>query len=409
MKWSKHEKYATLITLESDKMYKYQYGIDFLTKHLIFLGVYVIGYHHYPIFYIAIPSLVPYVFAYLSSNNSTQASTPKEIQISDNTNVETADWCNRTVERFWPLLDDVAKSWMINKLCKLSQKFMRSDNHRFKINNATWGTCSPKIQDVQIKNVSNVSNGDILNLDFDLTHDSDSEIELSYSPLNITTIIRKFSLKGILRVVLYPLPEDDNSSGFEAIEVLFPSEPEVDFELGGLASVLKSLGLVDTTRIVSRYLSSTKFVLKFVKRGSKAQLRPSWELRKKSDVSNFGVKKLVEQTSGVIFETVDHPKDSQQNSSLATILTKRSKDHGNINGFQNLNGQEPSKVNTENKPNSNIGKVKLGIKYSAENEELEVNVYEAKELDRPPSFDLPDAQIQIYLSKLNAKVSMIFW
>ena len=58
--------------------------------------------------------------------------------------------------------------------------------------------------------------------------------------------------------------------------------------------------------------------------------------------------------------------------------------------------------------NSNIGKVKLGIRYSAENEELEVNVYEAKELDRPPSFDLPDPQIQIYMCKLNAKVSIIF-
>ena len=282
---------------------------------------------------------------------------------------------------------------------------MRGENHRFKINNATWGTCSPKIQDVQIKSVPNREIGDVLNLDFDLRHDSDSEIELSYSSLNITTVIRRFSLKGILRIVLYPLPQDDNCSGFEAIEILFPSEPEVDFELGGLASVLKSLGLVDTTRIVSKYLSSTKFVLKFVKCDSKTQLRPSWELRKKSGVSNIGVKSLVEQTSGVIFETVDHPKDRRQHTNLATILTKRSKPRDNIKGLQAINGQEPSKMYTQN---SNIGKVKLGIRYSAENEELEVNVYEAKELDRPPSFDLPDPQIQIYMCKLNAKVSIIF-
>ena len=200
-------------------MYIYQYGVDFMTKHLIFFGVYLIGYHHFPPFYIAIPSLIPYVFAYLSSQSSTQVSKPREIKISEDTSVETVDWCNRMLERFWPLLDDVARSWMMKKLCKLSQKFMRGENHRFKINHATWGSCSPKIQDFQIKNVPNGENGDILNLDFDLRHDSDSEIELSYSSLNITTIIRRFSLKGILRVVIYPLPKDDNSSGLEAIEI----------------------------------------------------------------------------------------------------------------------------------------------------------------------------------------------
>ena len=222
-------------------MYKYQYGLDFLTKHLIFLGVYLIGYHHYPLFYVAVPSLVPYVFAYLGSSNSTQVSKPKEIKISEDTNVETVEWCNRVLERFWPLLDDVAKSWMIKKLCKLGQKFMRGENHRFKINNATWGACSPKIQGVQIKNVPNGENGDILTLDFDLTHDSDSEIELIYSSLNITTIIRKFSLKGILRVVLYPLPTADISSGFEAIEIWWYFRVRQPlFSLSSLKNDLKS-------------------------------------------------------------------------------------------------------------------------------------------------------------------------
>jgi hypothetical protein len=195
------------------------------------------------------------------------------------------------------------------------------------------------------------------------------------------------------------------------MDISFPDEPDINFELGGLANVLKSLGLVNTTRFVSKFLGTTKFLLKFTQSSNMQQLKPSLELRKKTDISELGVMDLIENTSDVMLETADlHKRKRSSSSPIKRMLNKKSTTLNDKNGAEYTNDRRTIKSNPTNVeisyPENHIGKIKIGLNYVSENEELLVTVYEAKGLERPPSTDVPNAQIQILLGKHQKKVRL---
>lgn len=388
-------------------MSRYREGFEFVTRNLIFIGIYFVGYHQFSILWITFPSIFSTITQYWNRKRCSHRQKNQPLQ--QNGPSETAEWINQFLQQFWPSLDDVAKTWLMKKLQKIGLKILRSDKHRFKISNATWGSISPKISEIRVRDTSGRANENGLMMDFDLTHDSDSNIELSYSSMNIATIIRKFSLKGVIRVVLHPLPTINPLTPFEAIEILFPYEPDVDFELGGLASVLESLGFVDSTRYVSKFLGSIKFILKFTESSSKSQIKPSWELRKKSDITNLGVKDLITQVSNVVQEQ----SDIQSHTTGGLNLIKRTL-NGKLKKHKRKHVPQEDmmaakSLNEQNDTLSgSLGKIKMGLKYIPDNEELQVIIYEANELHRPPSSDLPNAQIRLLLGRHQSEVIFKF-
>ena len=344
----------------SDKMARYKHGFEFVTRNLLFLGIYLAGYHHYSIFYITFPSLLPQVLRYWNSKKVLKGRYQKQHILQEHSVTENAEWINQFLEQFWPFLDNIAKTWLIKKLQKIGLSVLRNDKHRFKINNATWGSTSPKISNIRTSTTMNEENEHVLNLDIDMSHDSDSAIDVSYSSMSITSIIRNFCWMGTLRVTLYTCPPSYSWTGFEIMEISFLNEPKIDFELGGMASVLKSLGLIDITHVVSKFLASTKFVLKLAKSSFKHQLNISWELRKKSDVTNLGVKDLIERTYNVMHDSTDFKLAAQTHKDFA--------------GHMNLNKNTISTPLGEQihiRENS-IGQVKVGLRYSLKNEEITI-------------------------------------
>ena len=51
---------------------------------------------------------------------------------------------------------------------------------------------------------------------------------------------------------------------------------------------------------------------------------------------------------------------------------------------------------------------KIGLKYIPDTEELQITIYEANELHRPPSSDLPNTQIQLLFGQQKSKVTFKF-
>ena len=392
------------------RIFRYKEGFEFVTSNLFIIGAYLIGYHQYSYFYLIFPISyntffysLPTLISYCNHKRSIRTDRKRNLTVQKENSPETAEWVNQFLVQFWPLLDDIAKSWMIKKLHKIGLKVLRNDKHRFKINNATWGSIPPRIDDIVIKNTSTDNYENILHIDVDLSHESDSTIELCYS--SITTTIRKIDWKGILRIVLYPFSSYDCNFGFEAMEISFIDTPDVNFEIGGLASVLTSFGLVDAPHIVSNFLGNTKFVLKFIQQPNKKDLSPFVELRKKSGKMKYGVQNLIQNTSEVILDTTEvsakyrrEPSEVKQfknkNDKFFKTMIKQSS-----NGTEKITVISPHLPPNYNNLQIRSGRIKLGIKYLLENEELNVVVYEADGLERLPCTDPPDAQVILTLGK----------
>ena len=75
-------------------------------------------------------------------------------------------------------------------------------------------------------------------MDLDLVFASDCDIKFSLK--KISAKIGDFSLRGLLRVVFKPLIKDVPLIG--GVQVYFLTQPEIDFDLGGVANALDAPG-----------------------------------------------------------------------------------------------------------------------------------------------------------------------
>ena len=375
----------------------YKDVFETVSANLFIIGAYFLGYHQYSFLYITIPSvlsLLPKAISYGCEERYFRTRKKDNYALENDSTLETAEWINQFLNHFWPLLDDIAQSWLTKKLHRIGLKVLKNDKHRFRINNATWGSIPPKISDIKFSNTSTDSSKTSMSIDVNLYHESDSSIELSYS--SISTIVRKISWKGIARIIMRPIPASHPNSGFEFLDISFIDDPDVNFEIGGLASVLTSLGLVDVNRIVSKFLGRIKLVIKFIGNSNQKQSKPFIELRNKSSRTNYGIQKLVENTSDVILETTEL-SISKNHNSTAVKWFKRKDDIDSISPVLHTQNDDAG---------HSIGKIKLGLKYLSENEDLHVIIYEGMGLKRPTSLDPPDVQVVLTLGKHPKEVNL---
>ena len=110
----------------------------------------------------------------------------------------------------------------------------------FKFEKVVLGRIPPRITGIKVYE-KNISRDEII-MDLDLVFASDCDIKFSIK--KISAKIGDFSLRGLVRVVFKPLVSEIPLIG--GIQVYFLSQPEIDFDLGGVANALDAPGKNNT-------------------------------------------------------------------------------------------------------------------------------------------------------------------
>ena len=193
-------------THKSNRLSKYMDVFEFVTSNIFLVGAYFLGYHHYSIFYLTIPSIVtilPRFVIFCNRKRLLRAKKKRNHSLQNDFPTESAEWINQFFNHLWPCLDDIAQSWIMKKLHKIGLKVLKDDKHRFKINSVNCGLIPPTINDIKVTKSSSHGSDSMTHIDVNISHESDATVELSY--FSFTSTIRKICWNGIVRISLNPI------------------------------------------------------------------------------------------------------------------------------------------------------------------------------------------------------------
>ncbi|KAJ8961097.1 hypothetical protein NQ318_008773 [Aromia moschata] len=187
--------------------------------------------------------------------------------------IERAEWVNKMIKQFWPNINSYACEFITNTLGGILKKKLQ----KYSLKGLTF-------QRVIIGNVpfriggiivyDNVSRDEIV-MDVDVSYAGDCDIKFRLRGLNGG--IKNFQLYGKLRVVLKPLIDSLPIIG--GLQAFFLNNPEIDFELDGIAGILEIPGINDLLKksiadtVSSLIVLPNKFPIKLSKEVSGAVLK----------------------------------------------------------------------------------------------------------------------------------------
>lgn len=112
----------------------------------------------------------------------------------------------------------------------------------FKFDRIQLGTISPRIGGVKVYD-KNISRNEII-LDADLFYASDCDINFQLAGMKAG--IKDFQIHGMIRIIMKPLITKMPLVG--GLQIFFLNNPDVDFNLVGVADLLDMPGLSDMLR-----------------------------------------------------------------------------------------------------------------------------------------------------------------
>lgn len=152
--------------------------------------------------------------------------------------VERAEWINKILDQVWPFIGDYVRDLLLNSI---QQKIQSSHAQAasFKFIKIDLGDVPPRIGGVKVftKNVKR----DEIYMDLDLMYASDTDIVMKVK--GMTMGVKDLHIRGIMRVVLRPLI--GRMPLFGGVSVYFLNNPEIDFNLTGVANAIDMPGLSD--------------------------------------------------------------------------------------------------------------------------------------------------------------------
>ncbi|XP_074032959.1 extended synaptotagmin-like protein 2 [Leptinotarsa decemlineata] len=177
--------------------------------------------------------------------------------------IERAEWLNRVIKQVWPNVNHFARELVRDTI----QPVLRESLEKYKLNGFKFeriilGTVPFRIGGVKVYD-KNVDRNEIV-MDLDIFYAGDCDISFHLSGLKGG--IRDFQLHGMLRVVMKPLISTMPLVG--GIQVFFLNNPDIDFDLVGIADVLDMPGLSDILRrivvetVASMMVLPNKFPIK---------------------------------------------------------------------------------------------------------------------------------------------------
>ncbi|CAG9863137.1 unnamed protein product [Phyllotreta striolata] len=177
--------------------------------------------------------------------------------------IERAEWINRIIKQVWPNVNQYVRELVRDAI----QPILRESLEKYKLTGFKFeriilGTVPFRIGGVKVYD-KNIDRNEIV-MDLDIFYAGDCDI--SFYLKGMKGGIRDFQLHGMLRVVMKPLITSIPLVG--GLQVFFLNNPDIDFDLVGIADVLDMPGLSDILRrivvetVASMMVLPNKFPIK---------------------------------------------------------------------------------------------------------------------------------------------------
>lgn len=177
--------------------------------------------------------------------------------------VERAEWLNRIIKQVWPNVNQYVRELVRDAIQPaLRESLEKYKLTGFKFERIILGTVPFRIGGVKVYE-KNIDRNEIV-MDLDIFYAGDCDI--TFHLKGMKGGIRDFQLHGMLRVVMKPLITSIPLVG--GLQVFFLNNPDIDFDLVGIADVLDMPGLSDILRrivvetVASMMVLPNKFPIK---------------------------------------------------------------------------------------------------------------------------------------------------
>ncbi|EFA04170.2 extended synaptotagmin-like protein 2a isoform X2 [Tribolium castaneum] len=177
--------------------------------------------------------------------------------------VERAEWLNRIIKQVWPNINHYTRDLIRDTIQPILKESLETYKlSGFKFERIILGTVPFRIGGVKVYD-KNVARNEII-MDLDIFYAGDCDI--TFYLAGIKGGIRDFQLHGMLRVVMKPLITTIPLVG--GLQVFFLNNPDIDFDLIGIADLLDMPGLSDILRrivvetVASMMVLPNKFPIK---------------------------------------------------------------------------------------------------------------------------------------------------
>ncbi|KAK9888894.1 hypothetical protein WA026_001115 [Henosepilachna vigintioctopunctata] len=170
--------------------------------------------------------------------------------------IERVEWLNRIIHQVWPSVNNFTRELIRDTIQPIVQTSLEAYKLKgFKFERLILGSIPIRIGGIKVYD-KNTDRNEII-MDLDITYAGDCDITFYLG--GIKGGIKDFQLKGMLRVVLKPLISSIPLVG--GIQVFFLNNPEIDFDLIGVADLLDMPGLGDLLRKIIVEIIASKMVL----------------------------------------------------------------------------------------------------------------------------------------------------
>ncbi|XP_072389064.1 extended synaptotagmin-2 isoform X2 [Diabrotica undecimpunctata] len=177
--------------------------------------------------------------------------------------IERAEWINRIIKQVWPNVNQYVRELVRDVIQPaLRESLEKYKLTGFKFERIILGTVPFRIGGVKVYDKNTDRNEIVMDLDIFYAGDCDITFHLK----GMKGGIRDFQLHGMLRVVMKPLITSIPLIG--GLQVFFLNNPDIDFDLVGIADVLDMPGLSDILRrivvetVASMMVLPNKFPIK---------------------------------------------------------------------------------------------------------------------------------------------------
>ncbi|CAH1098442.1 unnamed protein product [Psylliodes chrysocephalus] len=264
-------------------------SVKFIKKLIFYSLIYLIGYLNCSLTWLFVPALLSTLSEQYKNRQRRKRYFSKEAALGNEKevilehfgelpswvvfpDVERAEWVNKIAKQFWPFVNyyarDLAKNYVEIKLKKNLEKYGLKGFHFERV---ILGSTPCRTGGVVV--YDNVSREEVI-MDVDISYAGDCDIKFRLRGL--LGGIKNFQLYGKLRIVLKPLLRHFPLVG--GIQVFFLNNPDIEFELDGIAGILDVPGINESLRkcvcdtVSSLMVLPNKFPIKFSKEISSEQL-----------------------------------------------------------------------------------------------------------------------------------------
>ncbi|XP_044750795.1 extended synaptotagmin-2 [Coccinella septempunctata] len=170
--------------------------------------------------------------------------------------VERVEWLNRIIQQVWPNVNNYTRELIRDTIQPIIQESLEAYKMKgFKFERIILGSIPVRIGGVKVYDKNTDRNEIIMDLDVFYAGDCD----ITFYVAGIKGGIKDLQLKGMMRVVMKPLISSIPLVG--GVQVFFLNNPEIDFNLVGVADLLDMPGLGDLFRKVITEIIASMLVL----------------------------------------------------------------------------------------------------------------------------------------------------